>query len=92
MKSPIPAAEFAEQFPIPHQNPFGDDADGVGVTDATPAPLAFRRFAIRPPDEIVAEFALDESRPLAFFAGIWTRWTWSGGSRKARPPTTCSPF
>jgi putative SOS response-associated peptidase YedK len=20
-------------------------------------------------------FALDESRPLAFFAGIWTRWT-----------------
>jgi putative SOS response-associated peptidase YedK len=20
-------------------------------------------------------FALDETRPLAFFAGIWTRWT-----------------
>ena len=25
MKSPIPAAEFAEQFPIPYQNPFGDE-------------------------------------------------------------------
>lgn len=21
-------------------------------------------------------FAIDEGRPLAFFAGIWTRWTW----------------
>ena len=23
-------------------------------------------------------FAFDETRPLAFFAGIWTRWTPSG--------------
>ena len=33
-------------------------------------------------------FALDETRPLACFAGIWTNWTSSGRSRKARRPTT----
>jgi putative SOS response-associated peptidase YedK len=33
-------------------------------------------------------FALEESRPLACFAGIWTNWTSAGRSRRARPPTT----
>jgi putative SOS response-associated peptidase YedK len=33
-------------------------------------------------------FALDESRPLACFAGIWTNGTQSERSKKARPPTT----
>jgi putative SOS response-associated peptidase YedK len=33
-------------------------------------PLPSQPDGSRPP----AWFALDESRPLAFFAGIWTRW------------------
>jgi putative SOS response-associated peptidase YedK len=33
-------------------------------------------------------FALDESRPLACFAGIWTNWTSVRKVKKARPPTT----
>ena len=32
------------------------DADGVGGTDASPARLAFRRFAITPPDGIAASW------------------------------------
>ncbi|MET4702435.1 putative SOS response-associated peptidase YedK [Constrictibacter sp. MBR-5] len=35
-------------------------------------------------------FALDESRPLAFFAGVWTNWT---STRKvAEGPVTCDLF
>ena len=35
-------------------------------------------------------FALDESRPLACFAGIWTNWTSVRKSGRARPRTTSS--
>jgi putative SOS response-associated peptidase YedK len=34
-------------------------------------------------------FALDESRPLAFFAGIWTRWTSVRKVKEARLRMTC---
>jgi putative SOS response-associated peptidase YedK len=35
-------------------------------------------------------FALDDSRPLAFFAGVWTRWT---STRKVKEgPVTCDLF
>ena len=45
-----------------------------------PVPVPFTNFSenehlpdgTRPP----VWFALDETRSLAFFAGIWTRWTW----------------
>ena len=33
-------------------------------------------------------FALEETRPLAYFAGIWTNWTSVRKVRKARPPMT----
>ena len=35
-------------------------------------------------------FALDESRPLAFFAGIWTRWTCT--RKVAEGEVTCDLF
>ena len=50
---------------------------GSGSTTAASCPFtSFLRNEVlpdgsRPP----VWFALDESRPLAFFAGIWTRWT-----------------
>ena len=37
-------------------------------------------------------FALDESRPLACFAGIWTNWTSVRKVKEARPPTICLDF
>jgi len=30
-------------------------------------------------------FALDETRSLAFFAGIWTRWTWVRKVKEGEP-------
>ena len=35
-------------------------------------------------------FALDETRPLACFAGIWAEWTSVRKVRKARRRTTCT--
>ncbi len=40
----------------------------TSFAESEPFPLADRK---RPP----VWFALDETRPLAFFAGVWTRWT-----------------
>lgn len=37
-------------------------------------------------------FALDASRSLAFFAGIWTRWTSVRKARRARQQMICSYF
>lgn len=37
-------------------------------------------------------FAFDESRPLAFFAGIWTRWKSVRKVKEARPKTTFLHF
>ena len=37
-------------------------------------------------------FALDGSRPLAFFAGIWTNGHRCENSKRVRPLTTCLPF
>ena len=41
MKSPIPAAEFAEQVPILYQNPFGDGK--LFQFDPLSAPIETRR-------------------------------------------------
>jgi putative SOS response-associated peptidase YedK len=40
-------------------------------------------------------FAIDETRPLPVFAGIWTRWTSVRKvkrSRRARRPTSCTAY
>jgi putative SOS response-associated peptidase YedK len=37
-------------------------------------------------------FALDESRPLACFAGIWTNWTSSGSSREGQTTNVIYAF
>lgn len=36
---------------------------------------SFSEYESRPEGKVPVWFALDESRPLAFFAGIWTQWT-----------------
>src|SRR5208283_345739 len=46
----------------------GQTAPAAGLVCSRREPPARR---LRPP----VWFALDENRPLAFFAGIWTRWT-----------------
>lgn len=36
---------------------------------------SFSEYETQPGGKVPVWFALDESRPLAFFAGIWTQWT-----------------